>query len=535
MDKSKKAEKAGEIAKASIEAVRSLAQEKKEMNIENLSKEFLKHDSLFDISVSGENVLPSAAFTELQEKYNKLEDQKNSFFRDYEELNYKKEKERKFYSKALLFFSDFSKSSVNDDAKNALDKFRKRLKNDSGIDILESELSDLRNIMIKAELEAAEKQEEKKKFLKKLRFAHALSSDKEQQNEYIIILKETYKEIIEKLYLSVDESTVKVLAEIALEIEKISSPDDFFILRSKLLDILNSYLKTVDDDREEAAKFIKEVGERLLDVESRILDSYLKDSDHYKQSNLNFTSIIENYLNDLNKNVSISKTLDEVKSAVVSKLNTLKIVINRKNAEDKVYHEKMNSKLKQMEESLIFLKQELGNATIRAKKMEKDLLFDPLTGAYNRRAYDKKVKEEIERFFRYKTGFSMILFDIDHFKNINDTYGHDIGDRCLFEIIKEVSPLLRKSDFLARYGGEEFIVILPETALEGAGNVAEKIRQSIEELSFVYKKEEIKITISLGVCEIGEKDSGYQSLFSRLDKAMYKAKKSGRNRVVVGK
>jgi diguanylate cyclase (GGDEF)-like protein len=129
----------------------------------------------------------------------------------------------------------------------------------------------------------------------------------------------------------------------------------------------------------------------------------------------------------------------------------------------------------------------------------------------------------------------MILFDVDYFKNINDTYGHDIGDKCLSEIIKRVAPLLRESDFLARYGGEEFAVLLPETNLEGAANVAEKIRKTIEEISFVYKKEKITITVSLGVCEIKEGDSGYDSLFSRLDKAMYEAKDSGRNKVVCGK
>jgi diguanylate cyclase (GGDEF)-like protein len=529
MDNSKKAE---EFAKASIEAIRGLASKKIEMNIENLSKEFLLKKALFE-SLGEQTLDRSKAFLELQEKYERLENQKNQFFRDYEELSDKREKEHEVLKKAVLFFSDFAKSSSTDGSKIYIDKFRKILKKDSDIDVLDSELVVLKNKILKSDIEETLKEEDKKKFFKKIIFSQ--NKDNGEKNEYICLLRETYKDIIEKLNLAVGSDSVAELSDLASKINELSTADDFFMARSKILKVLKVYLKSVDDDREEAAKFIKEIGKRLLEVEDQLLKSYITDSEQIEDSNTNFTSMLENHLNDLNKNVSMSQSLEEVKNAVVSKLNTIKIVIHRKNAEDKKHQEEVKKKFVDMQEKLLMFKKEMERADLNIKKMEKELLLDPLTGAYNRRAYDKRVKEEIERFFRYKTKFSMIMFDVDHFKNINDTYGHDIGDKCLSEIIKRVGPLLRLSDFLARYGGEEFAVLLPETNLEGAFNVAEKIRKTIEEISFVYKKEKITITVSLGVCEIGESDSGYDSLFSRLDKAMYEAKNSGRNKVVAGK
>ena len=124
-------------------------------------------------------------------------------------------------------------------------------------------------------------------------------------------------------------------------------------------------------------------------------------------------------------------------------------------------------------------------------------------------------------------------FDIDHFKSINDQYGHWAGDKCLKEIIKRIKPILRETDFLARWGGEEFIILFPGTDIENATGVAERLRKTIENTRFLYHKQEIGITVSIGVTQAQASDHGQESIFNRVDKAMYEAKKKGRNRVVV--
>src|SRR5208337_5436215 len=108
------------------------------------------------------------------------------------------------------------------------------------------------------------------------------------------------------------------------------------------------------------------------------------------------------------------------------------------------------------------MKQEIVRVQKRAKVLEEETLLDPLTGVHNRRAYEKRIQEELARFERHGEIFSILMIDIDNFKSVNDRYGHSAGDRCLEEFTKLIGKILRGTDFLARYGGEEFITILPE-------------------------------------------------------------------------
>jgi diguanylate cyclase (GGDEF)-like protein len=179
------------------------------------------------------------------------------------------------------------------------------------------------------------------------------------------------------------------------------------------------------------------------------------------------------------------------------------------------------------------MKKDAVSAKERSKLLEEELLKDPLTGVFNRRAYDRLMEQEFSRYTRYGTVFSVILFDVDHFKRINDTYGHATGDTCLTEILKRVKPALRETDLLARYGGEEFIILLPETDSTSASRVAEKLRQIVENIDFIHKGKQVKITISLGVTEASPSDKSHQEIFTRMDQAMYEAKHAGRNRVEI--
>lgn len=165
---------------------------------------------------------------------------------------------------------------------------------------------------------------------------------------------------------------------------------------------------------------------------------------------------------------------------------------------------------------------------LKLKKMaEEKAITDKLTGLFNRNIIDNLVEIEYERSKRTGKPISIILFDIDHFKKINDTYGHDIGDYVLKTIAQIARRTLRKSDYIIRWGGEEFLIILPETDINGAITVAEKIRQNIENFHF---KDIDKVTVSLGVTQI-KKNETIENAIKRGDQALYMAKNKGRNRV----
>ena len=163
-------------------------------------------------------------------------------------------------------------------------------------------------------------------------------------------------------------------------------------------------------------------------------------------------------------------------------------------------------------------------------KFEILAITDKLTKLYNRHKFYEIATHEIERSKRYKRPLSLIIFDIDHFKKINDTYGHDVGDYVLQELAKLIKKHIRKQDFAFRWGGEEFIILLPETDAQGAMKLAEKLRRIIESHTF---KKVGQVTISLGVTEYSSSDKDIDEVVKRADNALYLSKKNGRNRATL--
>ncbi len=156
---------------------------------------------------------------------------------------------------------------------------------------------------------------------------------------------------------------------------------------------------------------------------------------------------------------------------------------------------------------------------------------DELTGLYNRRHLFEVLDQECERVRRKHETFCICIADVDYFKQVNDTRGHQVGDQVLCSVGQKISEGLRNIDCIGRYGGEEFLIVLPQTALEGAMIKAENIRQQIEQLSFNQQGETFKVTLSIGVAEHSINDN-IDNTILRADKALYQAKNSGRNKTI---
>ncbi len=171
------------------------------------------------------------------------------------------------------------------------------------------------------------------------------------------------------------------------------------------------------------------------------------------------------------------------------------------------------------------------------KKTEAELVElarrDPLTGMANRRYFFERANQEFLRARRYLTPLSIAWMDIDHFKRINDDHGHAAGDEMLKSLFHESQNLLRETELLARIGGEEFAVLMPDTGLEGASHLAERIRQAVAGHTLIFNGQEIRCTISIGIATLRPTDTGIEECLRRADHAMYRAKQQGRNRVEI--
>ncbi|MFB2765463.1 GGDEF domain-containing protein [Marinobacter shengliensis] len=168
------------------------------------------------------------------------------------------------------------------------------------------------------------------------------------------------------------------------------------------------------------------------------------------------------------------------------------------------------------------------------EQLAKLSMTDRLTGLLNRGTWENLVDAEYERYRRYGQATSLVMFDIDHFKPVNDNYGHLAGDEVIRHTAQTTRNNIRQSDSAGRYGGEEFGIILPETDAENARLICERIRESIEKSTVETSAGNITYTISMGIAQLTDEPENYMQWMQKADEALYAAKESGRNKVVVG-
>jgi diguanylate cyclase (GGDEF)-like protein len=168
------------------------------------------------------------------------------------------------------------------------------------------------------------------------------------------------------------------------------------------------------------------------------------------------------------------------------------------------------------------------------KRLESLADTDGLTGLYNRRYFDALLVKELQRTARYKTPVGLVLLDIDHFKQVNDTYGHPMGDEVLRNVSRIVTSSVRVTDSAARYGGEEIAIVFTQTTAQGVSDVTERLRQRLAEFHHEYQGHSVQRTASFGlsVCEGKGATPTAKEMIDRADRALYRAKRTGRNRVV---
>ena len=232
----------------------------------------------------------------------------------------------------------------------------------------------------------------------------------------------------------------------------------------------------------------------------------------------------------IHQKVQQSHDIDELKKAVNVQLVSIIKAMNHHKASEQKRIESLQAEKKALKERLDSMEQQSLQLRKSAEDAHVKSRTDPLTSLPNRLAYDQRFDEELARFERYGTVFSLCVADIDYFKRINDDYGHLAGDKVLRLMSRILIKQLRNVDFVARFGGEEFVILMPSTDANAAKLAAEKVRQTIETSPFNFQSHPVKITMSFGITQVQKEDS-VSSMFARADKAMYTAKQEGRNRV----
>jgi diguanylate cyclase (GGDEF)-like protein len=221
---------------------------------------------------------------------------------------------------------------------------------------------------------------------------------------------------------------------------------------------------------------------------------------------------------------NIYATINEVKKAVISKLHNITKLVSKKKEEEIKKTQITQENIDSLKKKIIKVEMDARKISKRAKRLQEVAMTDELTGLYNRRALDKKLQGCLDAFSENGLPFSVILFDMDRFKEINDTFGHVAGDTVLKKVAECLIETFRKDDFMARYGGDEFVVVIEELTKEMAKEKILLFRKNLTRRKFVsYKEGEIHLTVSTGISLAMEGDT-IESLMERADKAMYAMK-----------
>ncbi|AXX95222.1 MULTISPECIES: GGDEF domain-containing response regulator [Arcobacter] len=268
--------------------------------------------------------------------------------------------------------------------------------------------------------------------------------------------------------------------------------------------------------------------ENITNVNKKFLDFFeIKDFDDFTSSGKNIFDFFQEEFGFITKE-KINKQESWIQ--YIKDLHEIDRIVKIKNSsnEEKIFAINVDF-YENKDNYYVFSLTDITKLKEKSNLLEYQASHDKLTGLFNRNRFDELYSKEIKRAKRYENNLSIILFDIDDFKNVNDNYGHQIGDEVLIEISKILLNNVREPDICVRWGGEEFLILLPQTNLEGAKAVAEKIRVTIIEKPLTEKN--LPISASFGVCQMDENDDDF-SLISKSDKLLYLAKKSGKNIVI---
>jgi len=293
---------------------------------------------------------------------------------------------------------------------------------------------------------------------------------------------------------------------------------------SNLLAALN---KQLHQERVEIESFLAQLTHKLHALESQTRDV----GQFFQATDPGWNQKLSAQVDSLRLQTLREKDLKTLKQTVTERLDivTIQLKTFRDAEENRILGAEhkiaaLSTRMKELEQESADLHQRLRVANQRA-------LFDTVTGLPNRQAVDEHLHQEAARWKRFGSPFTLLLWDIDHFKKINDRFGHRAGDKALRIVGQTLCKGIRKVDFVGRYGGEEFLMLLPGTDLEGAFQVAEKLREAVKSCGFNSRGKPIPITISCGISCVHERDTP-RTLFERADQALYQAKQGGRDQCV---
>ncbi|MCU1735485.1 MULTISPECIES: GGDEF domain-containing protein [unclassified Pseudomonas] len=307
---------------------------------------------------------------------------------------------------------------------------------------------------------------------------------------------------------------------------------NWYELLPVLDDLAVLMLAITDSGQHEFEAYLQQLNERLESFQSHLQEASEGHADN-QTAERDLNSQLREQVDGLQTSVQGAADVDSLKHILENRLEGLLGTMDEHQSERDKREQEMSTRLKGLAERVAHMEQEAQGYREHLEEQRQKALIDPLTGLPNRAAWSERLDLEVADWQEKGGHLLMAILDLDHFKRINDNYGHLAGDKVLKIVANELRKRLRTRDFIARFGGEEFVLLVPQTGIAGGLQLAESLRAAVEACPFHFKGERVTITLSVGITAFR---SGERSdvVLKRADEALYRAKHQGRNRVEQG-
>jgi len=297
-----------------------------------------------------------------------------------------------------------------------------------------------------------------------------------------------------------------------------------------LLNTLSEHIISLEKRQHKVSSFIEDVFSKFVGLQAELTNSFSNSID-FVEKDLEIDKKLLGDAEDMHNVLKNENSIDYLRTKMLESFSNFVDTFGSKTENKQGHLDTIAKEYSTVNTELEQYKMKVTKLQTDLNKYKTESITDHLTGLFNRKYMDMKLSEEIERYKRMNIPFCVMLVDIDHFKSVNDNYGHLVGDQVLKHLSKLIKENIRKTDFAFRYGGEEFLVILSNADIRNSSHIAEQIRKKLETVNFALKGNSFNVTASFGIASFENTDDA-ESVIKKADKRLYNAKETGRNKVV---
>lgn len=341
---------------------------------------------------------------------------------------------------------------------------------------------------------------------------------------------ETVREVLIRLLerLSLPDELIERVEAIREQIEHSTEAGSWDAILEQIADLVQAIRTQTQKEKQGVENFLLQLSERLQEVDRQLSLSGQYYDDSFAAGE-QLDSVVKRGIDGIKSGVREATDLNQIKQVVQVHIDKVLEHLAKHRADEQQRYDKAKADMSLMSERLQALESEAAALRSRVREERSQAQTDALTGIPNRLAYQERLEQEIARWKRFSMPLVLLIWDIDHFKRVNDNFGHKAGDKVLRTIARTLAGSIRETDFIARYGGEEFAHLMTGAELVDCVAVADKLRGIIAATGFHFRGTAVTVTASCGLAQFRDGDSA-EAWFERADKALYRAKQAGRNR-----